>query len=175
MAGYYPMFRFDAWFTPRDFNICPSCTRQFYTIYRSALTNPAAPQPPAVTSPVINSRKIVIKVTEMVIYEKLSRNEAAELLETSVRSVHNYVKQYLQHGPQRLLDHRRGHYRKLTPEIEEQIVACKAQKSERSARWIRNRLKLNVSVETVRRVLIKHNFSSNKKNRTRISTLDANL
>ena len=99
----------------------------------------------------------------MVIYEKLSRNEAAELLETSVRSVHNYVKQYLQHGPQRLLDHRRGHYRKLTPEVEAQIVACKRQKSERSARWIRNRLKLNVSVETVRQVLVKYKFNGNRK------------
>ena len=112
----------------------------------------------------INGRQIVIKVTEMVIRGKLSRNDAAELLETSVRSVHNYVKQYLQHGPERLLDHRHGHYRKLTPAIVDEIVTCKAQKPKRSARWIRNRLKLNVSVETVRQVLVKYKFNGNRKN-----------
>jgi hypothetical protein len=53
-------------------------------------------------------------------------------------------------GAAGLIDHRRGIYRKVTPEIEKQIVQCKLQKPERSARWIRNRLKLAVSVETVR-------------------------
>ena len=111
----------------------------------------------------IKNRQIVVKVTAMVINGKLSRNDAAELLETSVRSVYNYTKKYLQHGPAGLLDHRRGHYRKLTPDIEKQIVACKAQKSNCSARWIRNRLKLNVSIEIVREVLVKYNLNRNRK------------
>lgn len=99
----------------------------------------------------------------MVINGRLSRNDAAELLETSVRSVYNYTNKYAQYGPERLLDHRRGHYRKLTPDIEKQIVTCKAHKPNCSARWIRNWLKLNVSVETVREVLLKYNLNGNRK------------
>src|SRR5262249_36068514 len=101
------MCQYGAWFMPWDLNIYISHIKQFCAIYRSALTNPANSQPITVTSPVIKGRQIVIKVTEMVIRGKLSRNDAAELLETSVRSIHNYVKQYLQSGPERLLDHRR--------------------------------------------------------------------
>jgi transposase len=104
----------------------------------------------------IKSREVIRKVTELTIDGKLSRKEASELLEASLRTVHNYVKRYLEQGPAGLIDHRRGHYRKLSPQMEMEIVACKTLRPQRSARWIRNWLKLNVSPETVRQVLAKH-------------------
>ncbi len=104
----------------------------------------------------LKSKEIAAKVTEMVIDGRLSRLEAAQLLESTLRTIHNYVKKYSENGPEGLVDHRRGHHRKLSAEQEAQIIACKAQRPYRSARWIRDWLKLTVSVETVRQNLIKH-------------------
>jgi transposase len=110
----------------------------------------------------IKSREVVRRVTELTIDGALSRKEASELLEASVRTVHNYVKRYLEQGPDGLIDHRRGHHRKLSLEMEKQIIACKVLRPQRSARWIRNWLKLNVSPETVRQVLAKHHGQARK-------------
>lgn len=110
----------------------------------------------------MKSRELVRRVTELIIEGKLSRKEASEILEASVRTVHNYVKKYLEQGADGLIDHRHGHHRKLSLEMEEQIIACKALRPQRSARWIRNRLKLNVSPERVRQVLAKYQGQARK-------------
>ena len=104
----------------------------------------------------IRSKEIVRRVTEMVIDKSVSAGTAAELLETSVRTICNYTRRYMFYGAVGLMDRRRGNYRKITVEIEKQIVECKIQRPHRSARWIRDRLKLDVSVETIRLVLVKH-------------------
>jgi transposase len=107
----------------------------------------------------LKSKEIAAKVTEMVIEGQLSRLEAAELLEATLRTIHNYVKKYVKHGPEGLIDHRCGHHRKLTSEQVARIVECKVQRPHRSARWIRDWLKLPVSVETVRQTLMKHGLN----------------
>jgi transposase len=112
----------------------------------------------------VKNREIIRRVTQMVIDKTLNPYMAAELLETSVRTISNYTKRYALHGALGLVDHRRGNYRKVTPETEKQIVQCKLQKPHRSAQWIRHWLKLDVSVETVRKVLVKHHLNSNGSN-----------
>jgi len=107
----------------------------------------------------IRSKEIVRRVTEMVIDKSVSANTAAELLETSVRTIFNYARKYMLYGAAGLIDRRRGNYRKITLETEKQIVECKIQRPHRSARWIRDRLKLDVSVESVRQVLVKHGLN----------------
>jgi transposase len=97
----------------------------------------------------------------MVVDKRLNPDMAAKLLETSVRTIANYKKKYIRQGALGLVDQRRGHFRKVTPETERKIVECKLQKPHRSARWIRHWLKLDVSVETVRQVLVKHHLNSN--------------
>lgn len=57
------------------------------------------------------------------------------------------------------MDQRRGHYRKVSTEQEARIVALKREKPHRSARWIRDHLKLPVSAEAVRLVLVKHHLN----------------
>jgi len=94
-----------------------------------------------------------------VVAAQMTRAEAAAALRVSVRTIHNYEKRYLNHGFDGLIDHRRGHYRKITPEQEVCIVACKLDGPDRSAHWIRDRLKLDVSVEAVRLILEKHRLS----------------
>jgi transposase len=106
--------------------------------------------------------ELIGKVIQMVIDGKLSHRDAADLLETSVRTIHNYVKRYLEQGQEGLVDHRRSNNHKLNPEIERRIVECKAQRPQRSAHWIRNWLKLSVSDEAVRRVLAKHHFTNGR-------------
>jgi transposase len=104
------------------------------------------------------------RVIQMVIDGKLSHTDAADLLETSLRTIRNYVKRYLKQGREGLVDHRRSNNHKLNPEIERQIVECKAQRPQRSAHWIRDWLKLGISVEAVRRVLVKHHLNHTRGN-----------
>lgn len=105
----------------------------------------------------VRNRANVAKVTKMVTDGKLSRREAADLLEASIRTIHNYVKKYEKQGQEGLVDHRGGNYCKLSPQTIQQIIACKSQRPQRSARWIRDWLKLDVSVEAIRQILVKHN------------------
>jgi transposase len=108
----------------------------------------------------MNRQKQAIKKTiRGVINGRLARKEAAKVLRVSVRTVHNYVKKFLDQGPEGLLDHRRGHFRKIELEQEARIVTCKLDYPHRSARWIKDRLMLPVSAESVRRILVKHNLN----------------
>ena len=94
-----------------------------------------------------------------VVNGRFARKDAAKILGVSLRTIHNYVRRFLDHGPEGLRDHRQGHFRKIDPEQEIRIVACKLDSPQRSARWIRDRLKLPVSPEAVRQVLLKHRLN----------------
>jgi transposase len=113
----------------------------------------------------VRSPANLAKITRMVTNGKISRKEAAELLNASVRTIHNYVKRYQRLGEEGLVDHRGGNHRKLDSHIIQQIITCKMQRPSRSARWVRDRLKLNVSVEAVRQVIAKHFANGRPKKR----------
>lgn len=98
----------------------------------------------------------IIKIVRRVIRRRLGYKEAAQILGVSLRTIHNYVRRFLDSGPEGLQDHRGGHFRKIDPEQELRIVTCKLDGPHRSARWIRDRLQLPVSVESVRQVLLRH-------------------
>ncbi|MBI3060171.1 MAG: helix-turn-helix domain-containing protein [Deltaproteobacteria bacterium] len=111
------------------------------------------------------------KTVQEVVKGVLDIRRAAEGVGVSHRTIHNYVRRFLDQGSEGLLDRRRGHFRKLRTEQEADIVSCKREKPHRSARWIRNYLKLPVSVETVRLVLVKHHL--NRINNPAMKWLDA--
>jgi transposase len=120
----------------------------------------------------IKSQEVVRRVLEMVLCKQLTVSEASELLESSVRTVFTYIKRYQHKGPAGLVDRRHGNHHKLTPEMEKQIIEYKLQKPQRSACWIRNRLKLDVTVECIRMVLVKHGLNHNRtKNRHEASPM----
>lgn len=111
------------------------------------------------------------KTIAKVIDNRMTRKQAARTLRVSPRTIHNYVRKYLDQGPDGLLDHRRGHFRKIDPELEGRIVALRLDRPTYSARWLRDRMKLNVSVEAVRQVLLKYRL--NRRNlgpRSKLST-----
>ena len=122
----------------------------------------------------MNTHKENLKRTiRGVINGRLARKDAAEILGVGLRTIHNYVKKFLDHGPEGLVDHRQGHFRKIEPEQEIRIVALKLDAPHRSARWIRDRLKLSVSPEAVRQVLLKHRLNrigSQPRNRLSLNT-----
>lgn len=115
------------------------------------------------------NKQIIKKTILKVINGRLARKEAAKVLRVSLRTIHNYVRRFLERGPEGLLDHRQGHYRKIERQQEVWIVACKLDSPHRSARWIRDRLKLPVSAEAVRQVLLKHHL-----NHTSLQPRDSN-
>ena len=58
-----------------------------------------------------------------------------------------------------MIDRRRSHNQRVSKEIEERIVSSKLEGKHRSARFIKDHLKLLVHRETVRRVLVRHHLS----------------
>ncbi len=99
------------------------------------------------------------KVIKGLLTRRLKYGEAARELGVTSRTVHNYFHRFLQHGSEGLKDHRKGNHRKITLAEEEAIIACKQERPQRSARFIRDLLALKVSEEAVRLVLARHNLN----------------
>lgn len=94
-----------------------------------------------------------------VIRGKITKKEAFLKLGKSARTIRRYTKSYLEQGEESLKDKRGGNNQKLTKKEELEIVKAKREGKHRSARFIRDKLSLNVSEDTVRRVLVKHHLS----------------
>ncbi len=89
---------------------------------------------------------------------KATKQEAAEALGVTPRSIARYVCRFQEGGPAGLYDARRSNYRKVDADVERQIVQVKLDGPHRSARLIRDLLRLPVHADTVRRVLLKHHL-----------------
>ena len=99
------------------------------------------------------------EIIKDVITGKLRCDQAARQLEVTPRTVQNYCRRFLERGPDGLEDHLRGNHRKITAQEEAAIIAFKLERPKRSARLIRDRLRLNVSEEAVRLILAKHHLN----------------
>ncbi len=75
--------------------------------------------------------------------------EAAQRLGCSLRTIRRYRTRFLQTGPEGLRERRGGNHQKLTRAQELAIVQAKRQGPHRSARWIRDHLRLRLTVQTV--------------------------
>lgn len=90
---------------------------------------------------------------------KLGASEIAHRLGCSRRTLRRYRQRFLQHGPEELRDHRRSNYRKLGLQDALRIVQTKRQGLHRSARWVRDHLKLQVHEKTVWRLFVKYRLN----------------
>lgn len=94
-----------------------------------------------------------------VIAKKLTPEEAAAKLAKSLKTISRYIKKFLSLGPDGLKDKRIGHNRKISLKDELNIVQCKREGLHRSARFIRDKLKLKVCERTVWFYLVKHGLN----------------
>lgn len=88
----------------------------------------------------------------------MTKQEAAQALEVTDRSVGSYLCRFVEVGPEGLYDHRHSNYQKVDSTAEGRIIQAKLEGRHRSSRLIRDLLGLLVHEETVRRVLIKHHL-----------------
>lgn len=84
---------------------------------------------------------------------KLNTSRAAQELGCTDRTIRNYQAAFLKHGPQGLIDKRKGNNRRLTAVQIENIKKFKKEGSWRSCRHVRDELKLPVHEQTIWRVL----------------------
>lgn len=100
---------------------------------------------------------------------ELTKQKAAELLTCTPRTIENYRKQYKAKGVSGLIDHRRSNYHKLSPKDKDCILKLKEKDRWRSARNIRDELKLSIHEEQVRRILVKAGLG--KENLKRVKAI----
>ena len=99
------------------------------------------------------------EIVKDVITGKLRCDQAAQQLGVTSRTIQNYCRRFLERGPDGLEDRRRGNHRKISVQEEAAIIAFKLERPKRSARLIRDRLRLNVSEKAVRLILAKHHLN----------------
>ena len=97
-----------------------------------------------------------IVATQKFLRGELSKQEAADKLGRSIRTIERYAAKLLSERPEALRDHRHSNNQKLTPKDEREIVKAKKKGPWRSARKIGDLLNLKVHRVTVWRVLVKH-------------------
>lgn len=100
---------------------------------------------------------------------EIRKKKAAELLECTSRTIENYRKLYKSKGSEGLRDHRHSNHHKLSDNQKEAIVVLKTKDRWRSARNIRDELKLSVSEKQVQRIII--NAGLGKENLKRIKPI----
>jgi len=100
---------------------------------------------------------------------ELSKKQTARLFGCTFRTVNTYIKQYRQSGAQGLIDNRTSNNHKLNPQQIRDIIKLKTNDRWRSARNIRDYLKLSVHKKTVWLVLKKAKL--NKENLIRVKAI----
>lgn len=84
---------------------------------------------------------------------KLSKARTAELLGCTPRSVGNYANNFIKYGTKGLVDHRKSNNHRLSEGEKKKIIELKDKERWRSARNIRDHLKLPVHKKTVWEIL----------------------
>ena len=84
---------------------------------------------------------------------EISKQQAAELLGCTLRTIETYRKQYKEKGKEGLIDHRHSNHYKLSRQQKEKIIQLKKRDRWRSARNIRDKFTLSVSEVAVWKIL----------------------
>lgn len=109
------------------------------------------------------------KVVQSFVKGEITKQKAAMLLSISIRSIERYKNLFLKNGPEGLKDERHSNYFKFSPADRKRIVQTKEKDRWRSARNIRDELKLPVSEHQVQRIIVKANLG--KENLKRIKPI----
>jgi transposase len=101
------------------------------------------------------SWQLKVSIIQEVVKGKLTVNEAAKRLSVTKRAIRYHKARFYRFGPKGLKDKRRGNNYRLTGSDKLKIKEMKKQGPWRSARFIRDQLKLRVDQSTVQRVIVK--------------------
>jgi transposase len=94
-----------------------------------------------------------------VLRKRITKDRACEFAKKTRRTINRWIQSYLEQGEIGLRDKRSSNYKKLSEKDERQVVVSKLKGKHRSARFIRDQLKLPVHEETVRLILVKHHLN----------------
>lgn len=83
---------------------------------------------------------------------EISKQQAANLLGCTERTIRNYKHAYRRYGKEGLCDHRHSNYHKLTKEQKGAVIQLKKKDRWRSGRNVRDKLKLPVSRKTINNI-----------------------
>jgi len=100
---------------------------------------------------------------------EISKQKAAELLGCTSRTIENYRKLYKSKGSEGIRDHRHSNHHKLSNKQKTAIITLKTKDRWRSARNIRDELKLSVSEHQVQRILVSKGLG--KENLKRVKAI----
>lgn len=100
---------------------------------------------------------------------KLSKGRTAELLGCTPRTVGNYANKYIKYKTKGLIDHRHSNNGKLSEDQKKTIIDLKDKERWRSARNIRDHLKLSVNKKTV--WIILRDAGLNRQNLKRVKAI----
>jgi len=90
---------------------------------------------------------------------QITKAQVAEQLRVSRRTVERYRQRFLRDGAAGLHSRHTSHYHKLTRADTLRIVQAKKEGRHRSARWVRDHLRLRVHEKTVWRLFVKHGLN----------------
>lgn len=83
---------------------------------------------------------------------EIDKQQAANLLGCTEKTIRNYRNQYKKHGKEGLIDHRHSNNYKLTPQQRDAVVALKKKERWRSGRNVRDKLNLPVHRKTINNI-----------------------
>lgn len=107
------------------------------------------------------------EVIQAYIQNEISKQVAANLLHCSTKTIERYAKALIVYGPAGLKDHRHSNYHKLTQQQHDDIVALKKDDRWRSARNIRDKLKLPISRRLINNIFQKEGLSRENTKRVK--------
>jgi len=98
------------------------------------------------------------KQIQAILRGEVTKQEAAQALGVTRRSMDRYLHRFQEKGPEGLYDGRHSNYHRMDGRTERSIGQAKLEGPHRSSRWIRDGLNLSVHRDTVRRVLPGHHL-----------------
>lgn len=111
-------------------------------------------------------KELKILTMQSLLKSEIPKTKAAEILDCSARTIERYRLKFLEQGEAGLIDHRSSNNYKLTPEQKTAAIDLKKKDFWRSARNIRDHLKLPVHERWVQEIFVKEEL--NKQNISRV-------
>lgn len=117
-----------------------------------------------------NKKELKILTIKSLLKGEISKVKAAEILDCSIRTIERYKIKFLEQGEIGFVDHRSSNHFKLTKEQKQAAITLKKQDIWRSARNVRDKLKLPVDERWVQKIFAKEGL--NQQNISRVKPIE---